>query len=227
MKPSLLLIFLVSVLLNASSQSRYTTAKYNKADVPAIIVEYPFAEDVVKDGLKDFFEKKGYKSKGAKSGFIVFAGVTENSVADIPLDIYLNVEKKSRADRDKAIVTILLSKGFESFLDTETSSDVINNAKDYFDKMREELVEYDLELQIIEQENQANKATKKYNNLIEDSVKLSTKKRELELSIAENSKAQTAQKLEIEKQKQFLENLKRKRRGAKTSPSSAQPAKNN
>lgn len=226
MKRSLLFIFLMGILFNASAQIRYSTAKYNKADVPAILVEYPFTEDIVKDGLKDFFEKKGYKSKGAKSGFMLFAGVSENAIADIPLDIYISVERKSRADKDKAIVTVLLSKGFENFLSSETNSDVINNAKDYFDKVKEELVEYDLELQIQEQENQTNKATKKYNNLVEDSVKLQTRKRELELVITENSNAQAAQKLELEKQKQFLENLKRKRRGSKTQPLNNQPAKN-
>lgn len=225
MKQVLLLGFILFLGINTNAQSRYTTTKYNKADVGAIVAEYPFEERTVKDGLKQHFEKMGYKAKSAKAGFEVYTGVNVSEISDLSLDIYILVDRKSKQEKDKSVVTFMLSKGFEAFISDETDNKIINNAKDYFNKLKENLVAYDLELQIAEQENTISKADKKYAGIMEDSVKLAKRKADIELQISENTNAQAAQKMELEKQKQILENLKKKRKGgAKATTQAASPA---
>lgn len=225
MKQLLLVIAVLFFWVKVTAQSRYTTTKYNKADVGAIVAEYPFIEGTVKDGLKEHFEKLGYKGKSAKAGFVLFAGVNIAEISDSPLDIYILVDRKSRQEKDKAIATVMFSKGFENFVTDESDSKVIANAKDYFDKLKENLIAYDLELQIAEQENALSKADKKYLGLVDDGEKLAKRKKEIEHDIVENTNAQTAQKAEADKQRQMLEILKAKRKGATPAPTPAEPAK--
>ena len=71
---------------------------------------------------------------------------------------------------------------------------------------------YDLEQQIIAQEDAIKKADKKSANLIDDGVSLEKKRKNIEQDIADNKKNQANQLVEIEKQKQILEVLKGKRK---------------
>jgi hypothetical protein len=71
---------------------------------------------------------------------------------------------------------------------------------------------YDLEQQIIDQEDAVKKATKSWSSLTESGDDLLKKKSKLENDIAENIKKQASQKTEMEKQQQILQTLKEKRR---------------
>lgn len=193
------------------SQSRFTISKYNKNDVPAVINEIPFNENTSKDAFVSFFEKKGYKGKTNK-GFVIFSGVVLSEISSNPLDIYISTERKSRQEKDKAIVTMLLSKGFDNFVSDTSDPKIIEDAKIFLTKMIETVAEYDLELQIIEQEKIANKATSKMNDLVEDGQKLAKRKTEIEAQIVQNTANQAAQKIEQEKQNQILITLKQKRK---------------
>ena len=71
---------------------------------------------------------------------------------------------------------------------------------------------YDLEQQIVAQEDAVKKANKKYNNLVDDAASLEKKRKNIEKDIDDNKKAQTNQQTEIEKQKQKLDTLRSKRK---------------
>jgi hypothetical protein len=220
MKKLLLFGFAIVTFLNNQAQSRFTITKYNKKDVPAVIGEIPFNENTTKDAFVNYFEKKGYKGKTNK-GFVIFSGVVLSELSNEPLDVYIMTDRKSRQEKDKAIVTLLLSKSYENFVSDTSDPKIINDAKLFLNTMVETVAEFDLELQITEQEKVANKATNKMNDLVEDGQKLAKRKIEIEAQIVQNTNNQAAQKLEQEKQNQILNNLKSKRKVA-TPPKPAQ-----
>ncbi|MFY8128649.1 MAG: hypothetical protein ACOVMM_09740 [Chitinophagaceae bacterium] len=215
MKKIIVTILLAISIGKSFGQSRFTIAKYNKKDVPAVIGEIPFNENTTKDAFVDFFEKKGYKGKSNK-GFVIFSGVVLNELSSEPLDVYIMTERKSRQEKDKAIVTMLLSKSYENFVSDTSDNKIINEAKTFLNSMVEKVAEYDLELQIAEQEKITNKASSKLTDLVEDGQKLAKRKIEIETQIVQNTNQQAAQKIEQEKQTQILNNLKSKRKGATT-----------
>lgn len=193
------------------SQAILSTTEYNKSVKPAVSVEIPFPESTISDAIKDSLNKLGYKSKDAKD-FFVFKGVKLPVLGSDTYDLYFNVDKKSRKDKDHSTVTLMVSKGYENFISDATDPDLIENAKTYLNNLVETVAAYDLELQIKDQNESVKKATKKLADLVGTSEDLQKKKAAIEQSIIDNTNAQAAQKAEIEKQTQILQTLLGKRK---------------
>jgi hypothetical protein len=211
MKQIFLLLICALVGICSFSQTRFGTAEFNKKEVPAVIGEIPYDEDVVKDAIDKNFEKMGYKGKKTK-GFMMYPAVLIAELGIEPHDIYMMVERKSRQEKGTAVVTFLISKGFENFANDVEDASLISNTRVYLTSLRDVVAAYDLELQIEAQEEVAKKAEKKYINLQEDGVSLLKKKKKIEEEISQNNVDQATQKNEKERQKQILETLKNKRR---------------
>jgi hypothetical protein len=208
------IIFLISSFLLVNvivAQSRFTIVEFNKKDVPAVIVDVPFVESTVREAINKNFEKLGYKSRKQKD-YLVYAGVTLPEFGNEPYDIYVLVERKSRQEKDVSIVTFLMSKGFENFVNEREENRLLDKTKMYMNGLRNLAAEYDLELQIITQEEALKKAIKKLDNYKEDSVSLVKKRKKLDDEIVENRFNINSQKVDSSRQKQILEVLKSKRK---------------
>lgn len=195
----------------AGAQSRTATVEYLKINHQAVVNEIPFPEKTIRDAIDNKMEQMGYKGKDSK-GFTVYKGVRLAALGNDSYDLYFMADRKSRKDKDNSTLTLMMSKGFDSFIADSTDAAVINNAKGYMDTIKNMIAAYDLEQQIISQEDAIKKADKKYNNLIDDGVSLEKKRKGIEKDIEDNKKDQTNQQAEIEKQKQILETLRGKRK---------------
>ena len=153
----------------------------------------------------------GYKGKDVK-GFTVYKGVRLADLGSDSYDLYFSADRKSRKEKEYSTLTLMIAKGFDSFVADSTDSRLMSNAKNYLDTIKVMIGAYDLEQQIIAQEDAIKKADKKYTNLIEDGQDLEKKRKNIENDIAENIKNQANQKAETEKQRQILETLRAKRK---------------
>ena len=204
----LLLSFIYSI---SFAQSRLTTTEYSKQQKPAVVVDLPFPEKTVSNAVEDKLGKMGYKSSSSK-GFTVYKGVRMTELGTESYDLYFMVDRISKKDKANSTVTLMISKGYETFVGDSSDSRLIDSAKTYLNNLRETVAAYDLEQQIIEQEDIVKKANKKYIGLTDDANDLQKKKRKLEDDIAKNLVDQKNQQDEEVKQKQVLENLKAKRK---------------
>ena len=193
------------------AQAHLTTVDYQKTMQPGVEMEMPFPEKTVMKTIVDKIEKLGYRANASK-GFTIFKGVVIREISPNALDLYFNAERKSRKEKDAAVVTMMLSSGFERFIGDSTNSKIIENAKTFLNNLTVEVEAYDLELQVKDQEAETKKADKKYNNLVEDGQDLQKKKARIEKDIEENVRKQAEQKAEAEKQLQIFEILKAKRK---------------
>jgi hypothetical protein len=206
---SALLAFII--FNSAVAQSRTETVSYQKINRQAVVAEIPFPEKTVRDAIDDKMQQMGYKGKDVK-GFTVYKGVRLNDLGSDSYDLYFAADRKSRKEKDYSSLTLMISKGFDSFVADSTDSKLMNNAKGYIDSIKIMIGAYDLEQQIIAQEDAIKKADKKYTNLVEDGQNLEKKKKNIENDIAENIKNQANQKADTEKQRQILETLRGKRK---------------
>jgi hypothetical protein len=211
MKRNLTALFCIFFNFCLQSQTRFGIAEFNKKEVPAVIGEIPYQQDITKDGLQKYFEKLGYKSKKAKDYFL-YNGISLPQLGSQPLDLYFMVDRKSRQDKGTSVITLLVSTGFENFINDSTNPDLIAASRIYLTNLREVVAEYDLDLQIENQEDVIKKAEKKFINLQEDGMDLEKKKKKIEEEIAKNIVDIAQQKVEKERQKQILDNLKSKRK---------------
>lgn len=211
MKKITVTVMALFLVLAIQAQSSVTSVEYQKMQRQAVVCEVPFAEKTVAGAIDDKFEKMGYKGKDSK-GYVVYRGVKLSEISNDPVDMYFMVDRKSRKEKETSIITLLLSKGFEEFMTEKDNPEVFQKAKVYLDSIRNSIADYDLELQIKEQEDVVKDNDKKAAKLVEEAEDLQKKKKKLEKDIEDNIKNQADQKTEIEKQQQILETLKAKRR---------------
>ena len=211
MKHTTLLIisFVLSTIL--FGQSHTTDVEYKKINHEAIVNDIPFPENIVAGAIKDKMEKIGYKGKNTKN-FTVYSGVRMPELGNDSYDLYFMTDRKSRKEKETTVVTLLLSKGLENFITDSSDVTVINNAKTYLDNIKVMIAAYDLEQQIIDQEDFVKKTDKKLANLKGDGVDMEKKKKKLEQQIEDNKKNQLDQQGELERQRQILETLRGKRK---------------
>lgn len=211
MKHLFTLICALSLCIAATAQSRTATVEYQKVNRQAVVAEIPFPEKTIRDAIDNKMEQMGYKGKDSK-GFTVYKGVRMPELGSDSYDLYFMADRKSRKEKENSTLTLMITKGFDSFVSDSTDARVMNNAKNYLDSIRNMIAAYDLEQQIIAQEDAVKKADKKYNNLVDDGASLEKKRKNIEKDIEDNKKDQANQQAEIEKQKQILETLRGKRK---------------
>jgi hypothetical protein len=208
-----ILSFIVSLAFCAAAmaQSHTETVKYQKIDRQAVVNDMPFPEKTVRNAIDNKMEQLGYKGKETK-GFVVYQSVKMAELGKDAYDLYFMADKKSRRDKENSTLTLMISKGFDAFAADSTDAALMSNAKEYLNNIKTMIGAYDLEQQIIAQEDAIKKADKKYNNTVEDGVNLEKKKKNIEKDIEDNKKDQAAQQAELDKQKQILETLRGKRK---------------
>ncbi len=211
MKYILTLVLAVIFYTAAVAQSRTETVAYQKINRLAVVNEIPFPEKTVRDAIDNNMCQMGYKGKDTK-GFTVYEGVRLPALGNDLYDLYFSADRKSRKEKEYATLTMMITKGLDNFVADSTDAAVVSNAKAYLDSIKIMIAAYDLEQQIIAQEDAIKKADKKYTNLIEDGQDLEKKRKNIENDIAENIKNQANQKAETEKQRQILETLRSKRK---------------
>lgn len=210
MKFCISILFFVMTGLPAVAQTKKGSADYQKQGRPALINDVPFPVKTIENALEDKFRKMGHKSSSSK-GYIIFRGVRTDELGPDSYDLFFSAERASRKDKENSTVTMLISKGNDVFVADTLDSRVYDNGKDFMDNLRSTVAAYDLEQQILDQEETIRKAEKKDKNLKDESDDLQKKKRKIDADIDQNTKDQADQLKELEKQRQLLETLKEKR----------------
>lgn len=177
----------------------------------AVLNEIPFEDGIAADAINNKFKNLGYNGK-SDDDYKVYRGVKLSELGPDAYDIYVKTDRKSKKEKDKCVVCMLISKGNENFLNEASDPAVFSNAKTFLDKLVSDVAAADLEKQINDQDEIVKKATKKLNGLADDGNDLAKKKKKVEEEISDNQKAQENQQKELDSQKQILETLKAKRK---------------
>lgn len=201
---------LIGLNFSIQAQSILATAEYNKTMQPGLTLDLPYNEQVVQSAIEDRLLKLGYKGKSNK-GYLVFKAVRIAELGPDAFDLYFDASRKSRKEKDQSRITLLISSGYEKFIGDTTNLQVINQAKQWLNTFTESVAAYELDVQIGEQETAWKKADKKLANLTDDGADLQKKLTKLQKEIEENTAQQAAQKAEVERQLQVLEQLKSRR----------------
>lgn len=203
---------LLSTIAMAQAKSVQGIAEYQKSKLPAAVIELPYAPSTIEAAVDEHFSKKGQKPANAKD-YKVFRNVDLGG--SDRYDAYLKVERKSRKEKEAAVVYMVVTKPNE-LITAKSGSDQagVSEARNFLDKLVPDVEEYQLKLDIAAQEEVIRKAEKKYNSLLSDSTDLYKRKQQLEEKITENSQSLQSQQAELEKERQALEAIRQRRKGS-------------
>ena len=171
MKYIISFIVFTAAFFAAAAQSRIVTVEYQKINRQAVVNEIPFPEKTIRDAINNKMELLGYKGKDSK-GYTVYKSVRMPELGNDAYDLYFMADRKSRREKENSTLTLMLSKGFDSFVADSSDSNLMNNAKKYLDSITNVIAAYDLEQQIIAQEDAVKKADKKSYRLKSQRVQL-------------------------------------------------------
>ncbi|HZI68575.1 MAG TPA: hypothetical protein VFD44_02645, partial [Hanamia sp.] len=106
---SLLICLLVSAVIDAQTPMT-TTVEYNGQKYPCYLTEYNLPPQQTEDVIINKLRSEGYNASKSK-GFLVYKNVRlQNLNSGEPQDILFKIERKSRKEKDKSIVTMIATK---------------------------------------------------------------------------------------------------------------------
>lgn len=218
MRKSTLTVFaLLFIAITGFAQAYEGSIEYSKQKQPAFVIEFNYPMEAVQNAILQKMEKMGYKGKEEKGlfnkdkGFRIYKNAFITDISSKSMDYMFSVERKSRKEKDEAIVYFIIMKDGINALPGFDAYDM-ERAKSFLNNLEPEVAEANLELQIQAQDDVVAKAERKFKNLQSDKEEMENKIKKLQEDIQTNIKDQENTQKDIENQKQVLENLKFKRK---------------
>lgn len=210
-------ILIVSVIISRlvfSQSPMPTTAEYNGQKYPCYIMEYNLPPEETKEVIVNKLKSEGYNADKSK-GYLVYRNTRLKDLdPNEPQDVFFKIDRKSRKEKDKSIVTMITAKSGniseEKVKGTKTVA-VIEpsvNSIAFMNSFRSNINLSAYNLAVSNQQDVVDKAEKKLKNLQDDQSKLEKKIKNLQDDLAKNKTDQQKQTEEIAKQKSVLEQKK-------------------
>jgi hypothetical protein len=179
--------------------------------VPAAVVELPYAADKIEDAIAERMAAKGHKGSKAKD-YQLYRSVRAG-YDDTPFDLYIKAERKSRKEKESSVVYLVLVKPNEiPTADAVNAAAAVAEGKMLLNEFNPQIEDYNLKLEIADQEELIKKLEKKESSLADDSADLVKKSKQIADKIQENAKELEQQRGSIEKQKLALEAIRARKR---------------
>lgn len=221
MKRLLTSLFLMGVLwLNAQENmpssffAHSENIEFNGGKYRGMTTDFLGGPDLVEDAVREKFS--GHHPKKIK-GFLVYRRVLIPEIDPVdPVDVFINVDRKSRKERDISVVSLIAAKPGQISDDKVKGAPpagvaLLTQTQDFFNAL-EPMVQLKVyERSLVDQEEIIAKAEKKLKDLQDDQISLEKKIKGLEDDLENNKKDQETQASEVERQKAALADLLSKR----------------
>lgn len=216
------LAFLV-LAVSGRAQSSATSVKYNKTSKPALVLLLPYNEEIAEGAIVQKLKEIGYnpESKGSLfwkkntvDGYYVFKGVALRDLNGQVVDLYFKVDRKSKKEKEQSYLYMMVSKGDEQFISSETEPSIYNSSSEFLNRFAEYGASYKMDVDIQKQDEAVQTAQKKYTNLRDDETGFVKKINDLEQKLKDNRQQQETQIKVIEEEKRKLEELRAKKQNA-------------
>lgn len=198
-----LFVLLGNTTLNAQSIQE-TTVKFDKKTVSAVIAEYRRPESVIEDALEVQLEKEDLGKSGKRKGFKVYSNTTWKRIGMYSLDVYFKVD----GNKNNASITVLISKGYDNFINPASEPDIINKVKEFLISLESTATDVQFALDVKAQQEVVAEAEKNYNRALSDSTDLIKQRQKLENEIVQQSSEVQSKRQMLEGHRQRLDAMK-------------------
>jgi hypothetical protein len=209
-----LFIILIVLITTSLSKAQVSDGKLTieKVDQPAVVGTFSFSPDITTAVLQDDMKYRGFGKGDEKRGLYKYTGILFTDISNDKIDFYFKVEQGDKKNENTSTVYILVSKGYDNFISRANGSDIYKATVKYLEGLMAKFEEKKLALDIENQEKIVKDAEKKYNNAVDDGKDLADKKQKIEQQILENTKTQEESKAGLDKEKELLETLNKKKK---------------
>jgi hypothetical protein len=210
MKNYMLFVAFIITTISAGAQS-FGELEWQKTKIPAILIEVPQTASVTQDAIIKKLVQLGYNGKETK-GVVVYKGIRITEISTEPLDIYLNVDRKSRKEKDACTVSFAVSGIPGKYVQAGDDPILLQKINTYVNNFPVWAEAEALERDIKDQEDKLKSAEKKASDLQSESENLQKRLKKLNEDIEQNKQDIEKQKTEVENQRKALDILRSKRK---------------
>lgn len=203
------LLIVVFAINSIHAQAYEGKIEFDKKKQDAFVIDFPYPPEAAENALLAKMEKMGHRPKEEKGflnkdkGFKVYKSIFISEASEERLDYLFKIERKSRKDKDEAIIYMVMQK-HGSNLKPTMNAEHVDKAKSFLNNLRPNVEAAKLELDIKAQEDVIAKAEKKLKTLKDEQTDLETR-------LAKNKEDQLNTEKDISTQKTNLETLRTKR----------------
>ena len=196
-----------------SAEVKSSTIEFNGGKYNGYMLELNTSPDIVEEAIKQRFKAQGTKAKETK-GFLVYRNVILPQISPSkPVDAFIKVERKSRKEKEQAVVYLIAANPGEipeEKLKSDAKSggiSAIEKSGAFLTGLVPDIKQGVFDKDLGNQQSTVKKEEKKLAGLQEDLEDMEKKLKKLQGDIEYNKKAQERQVAEVEKAKTTLNNL--------------------
>lgn len=193
----------------ATAQPTMGTTDFGKLAQSSIIYNLPYSEDIVAAALQKKMSSYNASLKMVK-GFYVYRNVVIPEISSRPVNLYFNVDKKGRKNKNEATLSMLIADDKDVFMQSANEADLFRRGKDFVNSFDSEVNSSQLNFDVTVQEKEVDKAAKKVKQLENEQDDLKKKIKKMEEQLSKNEKDLKAETENLDAQKKQLEVLKNK-----------------
>ncbi len=181
-------------------------AKWIEGEQNSLAIEVGNNVKLVEEALEIKLKEEGLKIS-SKSGFTICKAQTWAKISKNTMDYYFKVTK---IDKEKSVVNLFISTGYNNFLTSESNKDEIAAAKEFLKTLIVDTKKLELANAIKEQESKIADANKDQEKLLKRKADMEKDIEDLKKKITDNVAEQDAKAKEIENLKLQLAELQGK-----------------
>jgi hypothetical protein len=223
MKNIIISIFLVAGTMATFGQATVKSVEFKKALRPALNLPLTFNSETAEQTILAKLKETGYKpeksgsflnKKNKEEGYYKFSGVELPELANQKLDLYFKVDPIDNDSNSRSSVTLLVSKGYENFVSSETDSATFAASEKFLNGFVQNTNVYNINQQLEENKHNIATSEKKWKELRDKQEDAKKKIVQLESDIKSWQKDEILQQQEVEKFRILEKELETKRTSA-------------
>jgi len=223
MKKIIFLIFLFAGTISTFGQSTVKSVEYKKALRPALNLPLTFNSETAEQTILTKLKETGYKpeksggflnKKNKEEGYYKFSGVVLPELVNQQLDLYFKVDPLDNDGNNRSSITLLVSKGYENFVSSETDSATFAASERFLNGFVQNTNIYNINHQLEENKNNIATSEKKWKDLRDKQEDAKKKIIQLESDIKSWKADEVLQQQEVERLRNSEKELEAKRTSA-------------
>jgi hypothetical protein len=223
MKKISIMMMLLSGTIVAVSQTTSSSVDFKNALRPALILPLAFDPKTAEKTILAELKETGYKpeksggflnKKNKEEGYYKFSGVTLPESGNQKLDLYFKVDPMEGDGNNRSSITLLVSKGYENFVSTESDSATFVASQNFLNGFVQNTNVFNINEKLDEQKQSLASSEKKWTNLRDRQEQTRKKIIELQSELTALQEEEKMQQQEVEKLRSGLKDLEARRTSA-------------
>lgn len=195
-----------SIFISYAQIANVASTEFNGKLQPSVSADFQMPANITEGAVKQKLAEMKIKGGSNKNGFISYSGIILNDIRPEKMDVYFKIEDK----KTYSTLHMLMSNGYENFLNKENNNDEINRAITFVSNLNKNIMRYGYTEEIKKEEEKLKDVEKDLKKSVKNGESLQRDKSKTESKISTNKQEIAKTQADKENQEKTLEFVKAK-----------------